>query len=253
LLDWAKIVSETSSNQPTLPHAIIALNASANHIDSSRWNVSVSTQWLMKEVQPALEQNPDLQRYVRIWKEKGLEITSVEMLLSRYYSSFKVVHIPENGRPELIRVQVEKLYGEISIACEASQENKKRQRMLLSSTDLQSYLQFAFDWFSSVLDTPFDFIQASFINNPTPLDFQSNITNLAFKLMHANKWTTDTKLMVKPLFEGLSFMVGSCIMLEATRLKLHGTVLLNQAWPSSFTERHLMWVCRACLGHISKI
>ncbi|KAL9120660.1 MAG: hypothetical protein Q9187_002785 [Circinaria calcarea] len=206
LLDWAKIVSETSSNQPTLPHAIIALNASANQISASRWDVSTSTQLLMDELQPALEQNADLQRYVRIWKGKNLEITSVKMLLSQYYSSFKVVHIPENGRPELIRAQVERLYGEIFRASEESYEMKKKRRMLLTSTDLHSYLQFAFDWFCRFLNTPFDFIQASFTNNQTPSDFQSNITNLAFKLMHANGWTTDTKLMVRPLFEGLSFM-----------------------------------------------
>ena len=229
LLDWAKLVSESSSNQPTLPHAIIALNSSGNQIDSSRWDVATSTKWLLDQVQPALEQNPDLQKYVRTWRAKNLEISSVKMLLAQYYSTFKVVHIPENGRPELIRKQVERLYGEILRSCDETYEKKRKQRMLLSSTELQSYLQFAFDWFCNTLEQPFDFMQASFINNPTSSDFQSNITNLACKLMQINNWTTDTQSMVEPLFEGLSFMVGSCIMLEATRLELNGTVLLKRA------------------------
>ncbi|KAE8453842.1 hypothetical protein EG329_007618 [Mollisiaceae sp. DMI_Dod_QoI] len=216
LLDWAKIVAETSSNQPTLPHAIIALNASANKIDGSRWDIAKSTEWLLTEVQPALTQNLDLQRYVRLWKRKGLEITSVEQLLSQYYSSFRVIHIPENGRPELIRQQVSKLYHEIARAAEESHEHKKHQRMLLSSSDLQCYLHYAFDWFSNVLDRPFDFIQASFWNNSIPLDFAGNITKLAVSVVHK------TQIMVEPLFEGLSYLVGSYIMLDTVRQKHHG-------------------------------
>ncbi len=217
LLDWAKLVAETSSNQPSLPHAIIALNASANKIDESRWDNTASTAWLMREVQPALAENLDLQRYVRLWKKKGLEITSVEELLARYYSTFKVIHIPENGRPELIRQQISKLYFEITRATEESHEHKKQQRMQLSASELHSYLQYAFDWFTNVLDRPFDFIQASFWNSSIPLDFCGNITKLALNVMYANQWTYGTQFMVKPLFEGLSYLVGSCIMLGSVR------------------------------------
>lgn len=176
----------------------------------------------MREVQPALTENLDLQCYVRLWRRKGLEITSVETLLLRYYSSFKVIHIPENGRPELIRAQVAKLYNEISRATEESHKHKKSQRMLLSSSDLQSYLSYAFDWFSNVLDKPFDFIQASFSNSSIPLDFRGNINKLALSVMYANQWTYDTNFMVKPLFEGLSYLIGSCIMLDSARHKYHG-------------------------------
>jgi hypothetical protein len=146
----------------------------------------------------------------------------VESLLARYYSSFKVIHIPENGRPELIRQQVSKLYYEIARATEESHEHKKRQRMLLSSSDLQSYLHYAFDWFSNVLDRPFDFIQASFWNSSIPLDFCGNIMKLALSVMNAKEWTYGTQFMVKPLFEGLSYLLGSCIMLDSVREKHHG-------------------------------
>lgn len=176
----------------------------------------------MREVQPALTENLDLQRYVRLWKKKGLEITSVEELLARYYSSFKVIHIPENGRPELIRQQISKLYFEIARATEESHEHKKRQRMQLSASELHSYLQYAFDWFSNVLDRPFDFIQASFWNSSIPLDFCGNITKLTLNVMYANQWTYGTQFMVKPLFEGLSYLVGSCIMLGSVRENHHG-------------------------------
>lgn len=191
----------------------------------------------MREVQPALTRNPDLQSNVRKWKRKGLEITSVETLLLRYYSSFKAIHIPENGRPELIRQQVAKLYDEISRATEESHEQKKTQRMLLSSTDLQSYLQCAFDWFSNVLDKPFDFIQASFSNSSIPLDFGGNITKLALNIMHTNQWAYGTKFMVEPLFEGLSYLIGSCIMLDSARHKYHG---ISTKYPSDFLRSMLM-------------
>ncbi|RFU29557.1 hypothetical protein B7463_g6774, partial [Scytalidium lignicola] len=109
-------------------------------------------------------------------------------------------YIPENGRPELIRQQVSKLYNEISRATEESHEHKK----------------------NNVLDRPFDFIQASFSYNSIPLDFCGNITKLALNVMHANQWTYGTQFMVKPLFEGLSYLLGSCIMLDSAREKRRG-------------------------------
>ena len=163
-----------------------------------------------------LRSNPDLDRYLNIWSDKGRSIKSLEDLILRYYSSFTVVHIPQEGRPKLVKDQVTKLYREIVRASDISHEKKKKKRMLLSFTDLQPYLSYAFDWFCDGLDKPFDFILASYANNPVPKDFGDHILKLVVHGMLVNRWdTTDTKIFT--IFHGLSYMIGSCIMLDCAR------------------------------------
>src|ERR1700753_3562654 len=94
---------------------------------------------------------------------------------------------PERGRPNLINEQLKKLYIEITETSEVSRASKHRVRMLLNSDDLQPYLQYAFDHFSRDLDRPFDFVQASFANNPIPPSFGGNILKLAINIMEVWK------------------------------------------------------------------
>lgn len=226
LLDWAKLVAESSSNQLTLPHVIIALNATGNNVDPSRWSVSESRRWLLNEIRPMLKSNPDLERYLDLWREKkGRTIESLEDLILRYYSSFTVVHIPQEGRPKLIKDQVTKLYTEIVKTCGISHERKKNKRMLLSFTDLQPYLSYAFDWFSDGLDKPFDFFLASYANNPVPVDFGDHVLKLVINAMLVNGWDT-TNTNIFNIFRGLSLMVGSCIMLDCARERSLGMLFL---------------------------
>ena len=163
-----------------------------------------------------LRSNPDLHRYLALWAEKGMRITSLEDLILRYYSSFTVVHIPQEGRPRLIKEQVTKLYYEIVRACDVSHERKKKKRMLLSFTDLQPYLSYAFDWFSDGLDKPFDFFLAAYANNPVPVDFGDHVLKLVVNSMLANHWDIITT-NIFTIFQGLSYMIGSCIMLDCAR------------------------------------
>jgi hypothetical protein len=90
--------------------------------------------------------------------------------------------------------------------------------MLLDADELQPYLQTAFDHFASNLDTPFDFVQASFSNSPIPLDFGGNILKLAINLMEVWKNKADGST----IFVELSYMVASCIMLDSARHKIRG-------------------------------
>lgn len=87
--------------------------------------------------------------------------------------------------------------------------------MLLDAEDLQSYLQSAFDHFARSLDHPFDFVQASFSNSPIPLDFGGNILKLAINLMRVWK----NRINIEFIFQELSYMVASCIMLDSARKK----------------------------------
>jgi len=85
--------------------------------------------------------------------------------------------------------------------------------MLLTSEELQPYLQKAFDHFSRDLDTPFDFVTASLVNNPIPSNFGGNILKLAVQIQKQGGDGVDGA----SIFKELSFMVASCIMLDSVR------------------------------------
>lgn len=99
-----------------------------------------------------------------------------------------------------------------------ARDRKTELRMLLDAEELQSYLQCAFDHFAASLDRPFDFVQASFSNSPIPLDFGGNILKLAIRVMQV--WRN--KADAQQIFQELSYMVASCIMLDCARQKTRG-------------------------------
>jgi len=245
LIQWAVAVLETSSNQPVLPHAIIVLNASENTTDPELWDVDKSTTALLTSVVRAVHQNHKLREYAEFWRQFEKSIESVESLLLSYYSSVRVVRIPERGRPNLIHQQIQRLYQEITNAAKQSYESKHKIRMLLNSDELQPYLQYAFDHFCRDLDTPFDFVQASFANNPIPSDFGGNILKLAINIMSVWRDKLDGPL----IFKELSYLVASCVMLDSARRRTLGPA--DKVFPEylehfdtvleDFCDRH--WPC----------
>jgi hypothetical protein len=112
-------------------------------------------------------------------------------------------------------MQIDRLYASISIASSKARESKAEVRMLLDAEELQSYLQCAFDHFALSLDHPFDFVQASFSNSPIPLDFGGNILKLAINVMQVWK----NQIGIEVIFQELSYVVASCIMLDSARKK----------------------------------
>ena len=217
-MDWAAAALEKSSNQPVLPHAIIVLNASEYDIDPELWDVHTSTSRLFENLSRTVFHNDTFKKYAQFWRERNRSIETIEQLLHSYYRSVNVVRMPTSGRPNLIQSQVEKLYTYITLACGIARERKAELRMLLDADELQPYLQYAFDHFACDLDSPFDFVQASFTNSPIPLDFGGNILKLAINLMEEWKNAADVKI----IFTELSYMVASCIMLESARSKIRG-------------------------------
>jgi hypothetical protein len=127
------------------------------------------------------------------------------------------VRIPAEGRPKLIQEQVKKLYLEIRRGCGKSIERKAALRMLLDAEELQSYLQCAFDHFARTLDIAFDFVEASFFNSPIPIDFGGNVLKLAINMIeqedHPNRVL---------IFDKLSYLVASRIMLDSARHNIKG-------------------------------
>jgi hypothetical protein len=127
------------------------------------------------------------------------------------------VRIPAEGRPKLIQEQTEKMHKEIQRGCQESRDRKAALRMLLNAEELQLYLQCAFDHFAGTLDVAFDFVQASFFNNPIPLDFGGNILKLAINMMEQKEYTK-----ARSIFDKLSYMVASCIMQDSVRHNIKG-------------------------------
>jgi hypothetical protein len=125
----------------------------------------------------------------------------------------------------LIQQQAMKLYAEIQQACKAARERKAALRMLLEAEELQSYLRCAFDHFGQTLSEPFDFVKASFFNNPRTLNFGENILKLV-KIMaeqeEKKKKNPDARIDPRAMFSKLSPMLASCIMADSVRNKVKG-------------------------------
>jgi hypothetical protein len=124
-----------------------------------------------------------------------------------------------------VHEQVEKLYTAIEGSCEIAREGKRSIRMLLDATELQLYLQSAFDHYARTLNTAFDFVQASFIHNPIPLDFGGNILRLAINLMEDTTSNNETARPIpRMIFRTLSSMIASCIMVDSVRHGIIGNI-----------------------------
>lgn len=216
LLAWAAASIEKSVNQPTLPHAIIALNATDMGVDPKEWDVDYATQTLMSNVAQAIHRDPKYGEYADYWMRRGRVIRTTKDLLLCYYSSITVVRIPTKGRYMLIDEQAGKLHKQITLKCSSSYFARRKARMLSNSDELNVYLQYAFDHFSQDLDTPFNFIEVAFKNNPIPMDFGGNILKLAVAIRKRRNYAG------RRIFQELAGMVASCVMLDCVRHNLKG-------------------------------
>lgn len=219
LLKWAAAALERSSNQPVLPHAIIAHNQSPNELPADDWEINNATRELLNEYRGVIHDNFNFEPYIQFWRRRHRRIDSLEGLLRMYYSSITVINIPTIGRPNLITKQIEKLYDEIKVCCKKSRAAKQSVRMLFTADELHPYLVSAFDHFATNLDEPFDFVQFSFMNSPIPQDFAGSIVKLAMAMNVRKKHAS----MIN-IFQELSFIVASCIMLDAARNRKIGNV-----------------------------
>ncbi|KAF2019496.1 hypothetical protein BU24DRAFT_431280 [Aaosphaeria arxii CBS 175.79] len=233
IINWARSSIEKSLNQPTLPHVVIALNVSDTKIDEKSWDPDYATHALMSDVAGAIERDPTYKDLKTFWVEKGKKINTMQDLLLCYYSSITVVRIPGEGRYMMINSQVQTLHDAVSRRCKESSNSKRRSRMLSTSDTLNVYLQSAFEHFSTDLDVPFNFMDVSFQINPIPLDFGGNILKLAVAM---KRLFTDACR----LFQELSFMVASCILLDCVRQNIRGP-------PQEVFEKHYLLHCDTAL------
>lgn len=213
LLEWGSASLEKSINQPTLPHAIIAVNATDVNINPIEWNGDNATEHLLASVSNALHPVygvPEFVKLARVWRARGKRIESMVDLVRCYYSSFSVVRIPVKGRYQLLQKQIDELHKTIRYKCNESYRAKQKAKMVSNSDQLNVYIQSAFVHFSQKLEKPFDFVEVSLRNHPIALDFGGHILQLALAIQAQGCYKGDGPL----LFGKLSDMVASCVLLD---------------------------------------
>jgi hypothetical protein len=218
LLEWGSVAIETTYNQPILPYAILALNATENDLDPHLWDVQTSTRLLFDSLATTIDKNVEFSKYAELWRQRGKRIDNVEDLMKCYYSAVMVVRLPTNGRPKLIEAQAQKLYLEIERGCRLARSVKAETRMLLNAFEFQGYLNHAFDHFCSTIDAPFDFVECSYLNTRLSTTFGESILTLAAGMARKKPRPTASSI-----FDKLGRMIASTIMLDTVRNGLKGT------------------------------
>ncbi len=92
LVKWAAAAIETSSNQPVLPHAIIALNASEHDLDDNLWDVRHNTETIFIDLAHTVNWSVTFKRWAKFWRDRGKVIDNLLDLILCYYSSIQVHH-----------------------------------------------------------------------------------------------------------------------------------------------------------------
>jgi hypothetical protein len=219
LLEWGHRSLEKSTNQPALPRAIVALNATEIDVDESEWDIEKATASLLESVSNALHPQhgvPSFQVYTEFWKQRGVIITSVYDLIRCYYGAFHVVTIPRGGRYSILERQVQSLRERIVDCCSDSRQARERARLRFTSEALQVYLQAAFKHFRMTIDEPFDFKKVSFQVNPIPASFGGRILELA-EAVYASYDKQQGRPGTDVVFTEMSSMVASCVLLDVHR------------------------------------
>ncbi|KAI0805870.1 FabD/lysophospholipase-like protein [Xylaria sp. FL0064] len=272
LIKWGAASIDKSINQPVLPHCIIVLNATDTGVDEREWDVAKATQMFLADISDAIRREPILQQYAQIWRQRGRYLNTTKELLECYYASISVVRVPYKGSYMLMNEQASKLSDLIKDRCAASHAKKKLVRMQANTEKLQFYLMAAFDHFTRDLTTPFDFVKEMLRHSPASRNFEGNILSLAL-LIKENATHPELCNDAEQIFRIIGPMIASCIMLDAVRQKLPGTIsrLLDDRyakscigamqtfadlyWPCSFENPALGELGRCCnvkLGHNPK-
>jgi hypothetical protein len=217
LLKWADTAIERSTNNPSLPHAIIVLNKTETAIPDEDWDQLKTTNFLFESMDRSLHTLDKFKPYLQKWERPGRTLNT-KGLLQCYYTTVQAIRIPNQaagiGRPNKVDAQVSALYRQIGLNGAQAQRKKLRSRMLLNADQFDPYLQFAFKHFSSPagLEKPFDFVQASFLNSPISNTFGDQIVKVGRHLK-----TFHPTMEFGEILNTLSPFIASCIMLDATR------------------------------------
>lgn len=219
LIKWAEKSFQKSVNQPMLPHAIIVVNKLPHTTNADLWDADLVTALQLTSFDSAVHLEGGSGYFadaVRKWSQRGKVVKSVYDLLHCYYSSFIIICIPAADQPpSLISAQYTKLYHQILLASNESGHKRRAAGMLMSSEQLQGYLESAFEHFCKNFKDPFNFLDAALATNPIATTFADQITKVASLLMERHHIENG-----RELFQQLAPLVASSIFIETTRNRL---------------------------------
>ncbi|RSL93075.1 hypothetical protein CDV31_014873 [Fusarium ambrosium] len=232
LLEWGSESVCHVSNQPVLPHAVIALNKCTDLQldDQDNWDKAETTKWLLSALDNNLYNIPKFSKYITAWEDSRPEDSPRERattmsLLRQFYATVTAIRFPGfhdgRGPTKLMVEQVKTLYQHIDDCCTSSRERKHRHRRCLSADQITPYFGHAFEHFTSKigLSAPFDFVKASLKEQPVQRDFKDNIVYLACGLIqHARR----SELDADAVFGAMRKTIASSILLDADRKKYLG-------------------------------
>ncbi|KAI1264025.1 hypothetical protein F5Y18DRAFT_418041 [Xylariaceae sp. FL1019] len=216
LLLWADSNYSASINLPSKPHAIIVLNKSSSETPGDQWSRHRATEEFFISMDPQVSKNKTFERYMKKWANN--DVTNMQDLFECYYSSVNVIRIPDKSRYQLFHEQGIVLADAIRYHCDVAQRKKRDRKMLPDADQFQQYLSLAFDHFSETLDEPFDYIKASLKSRPPPKTLADNLHEFVLLLAQ----TTKREGQIKWLFDKITTLVASCVMLDSARKRLFG-------------------------------
>lgn len=126
---WAVAALETSSNQPVLPHVIIALNASENNIDEELWDPEVATSTVLDSLSRTVFKNTTFKKHAQFWRERKRPIETVSQLIRSYYSSIKV----DSALDHLNGIGLTDLLGRTCTCTRSSASNRDANQEIICS------------------------------------------------------------------------------------------------------------------------
>lgn len=218
LLAWADKNHRGSTNLPSKPHVIIAINKCESATPEAQWDINTATGTLLSSATSQIRKNITFAKYANSWANSGIDVDDMKELLKLYYSSVHVVRVPQKSRYQLLNEQRDKLYELILDNCNRSSEAKRRKQMLLDVDQFGVFLTLAFDHFAESLDVPFDFIKASLKSSPPPGSFTENVEKFVLAV-HRNEHLQGD---IRTLFTMLTPMVAACILLDSSRNRRMG-------------------------------
>jgi hypothetical protein len=217
LLEWGAASLEASVNQAVLPHVVIVINGAKISDNETDWDSNQATAEVLKDYRNSIHQVPYFRHLAQEWRLRGRKIRTISHLIHRFYSSFKVVRIPINGRPDLLLSQMSSLRLILEECCSNSHQSKRMARLLPDSEVLELFFQEAFDHFSTSLRRPCNFVEASLQTNPISKDIGGNFLQLAIDMQNKSR-----KMRGASIFEPLSEVVASCLLLHCLRYHAQG-------------------------------
>jgi hypothetical protein len=184
LVDWAHDAFLSTTNQSVKPALLYIINQD-NHSPFERWsNVDFATRTILEK----LRKSNRFKEEQEIWRERDVIIESADELLNCYYSSFKVIFIPQflpsNPICEASEVnnQYATLYGTIDKLSLQSSDDRMSAGILFDLETLSRHCNSVLEELSRDPDAPVDLHRLAEPSQKYPTSFTTHALNVLSRL-----------------------------------------------------------------------